>query len=337
MRVTVGVLGAGSLIGQGVIKALKMSTLNTRLVGLDYFPNAVGLYWSDTAHLLPDILAPGVSEAEYLECLIQILKRESVDVLLVATDFDVPRMARCRTVLEAESGCKVVVSSPEVAEISDDKWTTYLFFQSHGFPCPPSLVDLDKLEDFVLEIGFPLIVKPRRGARSQGVSLVSNRTELAQALKSSGPHPIIQQAVGTPQKEYTSGAVVLDGDCLGVIVMRRDLRDGNTYRAYLEPLGELENLVRQAALALSPFGPVNFQLRLGAAGPAFFEINARFSGTTIIRALAGFNEVEAVVRWVALGERVPLLQQKFGVVLRYWDELFLTWDQYRGSAARSLG
>lgn len=337
MRVTVGILGAGSLIGQGVIKALKMSSLDLRLVGLDYFQNAVGLYWSDSAHLLPDVLAPEVSEAEYLERLIQILKQESVEVLLVATDFDVPRLAGCRQVLETETGCKVVVSSSEVAEIADDKWATCRFLESHGLPCPPSLVDLDNLEDFVAEVGFPLIVKPRRGARAQGVSLVSDQAEMGPALKVAGPDLIIQQAVGTPQEEYTGGSVVFDGDCLGAIVMRRDLRNGNTHRAYLEPLEEIEDLIREAALALDPFGPVNFQLRLGPTGPAIFEINARFSGTTIIRAIAGFNEVESVVRWVALGERVPLVQQRYGVVLRYWEELFLTNEEYQGTAAGNLG
>jgi carbamoyl-phosphate synthase large subunit len=314
-----------------VIKALKMSSLDFRLVGLDYFRNAVGLYWSDAAHMLPDVLTPEVSEAEYLERLIQILKQESVEVLLVATDFDVPRLAGYRQLLETETGCKVVVSSPEVAEIADDKWATHLFLESHCLPGPHSLVDLDNLENFVANVGFPLIVKPRRGARSQGVSLVSNQAELGPALTLAGADPIIQQAVGSPLEEYTAGAVVFEGDCLGAIAMRRDLRNGNTHRAYLEPSEKMENLIREAALALNPVGPVNFQLRLGPAGPAIFEINARFSGTTIMRAMAGFNEVEAVIRWVALGERVPLTQQKFGVVLRYWEEMFLSWDEFQGA------
>jgi carbamoyl-phosphate synthase large subunit len=337
MRVTVGVLGAGSLIGQGIIKALKMSSLDYRLVGLDYFQHAVGLYWSDAAHILPDVLSPKVSEAEYLESLIQILKQESVEVLLVATDFDVPRLAECRQILETETGCKVVVSSPEVAEIGDDKWATFRFLESHGLPGPKSLVDLDNLDAFVAKVGFPLIVKPRRGARSQGVSLVTEQAGLSPALKFAGSDPIIQQAVGTIHEEYTAGAVVFDGDCLGAIVMRRDLRNGNTHRAYLEPSEEIENLIREAALALDSYGPVNFQLRVGPAGPAIFEINARFSGTTIMRAMAGFNEVESVIRWVALDQRIPLVQQKYGVVLRYWEELFLTNEEYQSTAAGNPG
>ena len=329
MHVTVAVSGAGSLIGQGIIKALKMSALDCHLVAFDYFPHAVGLYWAEAAHLLPDVLSPSVSEGEYLGRLTELLRRERVDVLLIATDFEVPLLAKHRTTVEAESGCKVVVSSPEVAEIGDDKWVTYQFLRAHGFPCAPSLVDLNQLEGFISETGFPLVVKPRRGARSRAVSLVRDMSELSGALKVAGPEPIIQRAVGTPESEYTCGAVVLEGECLGVVAMRRDLRDGNTFRAFLEPVPDIEAMVRAAALALNPYGPANFQLRVGEEGPAIFEINARFSGTTVIRALAGFNEVEAVIRWAMSGERIMLTLQRTGVVLRYFEELFVTWEEYR--------
>ncbi len=328
MPVRVAIQGAGSLIGQGIIKALKMASLESTLIALDAFPTAVGLYWADSAHVVPDVLAPNVSEAEYVEYLVELLNRERADVLLVATDFEVPMFARRRGEIETRCKCKVVVSSPEVAEIADDKWLTYQFLKAHDLPCPPSLIDIHRIDAFVAQVGFPLIVKPRRGARSRQVSLVRERTGLSSALMHAGSDPIVQAAIGTPDSEYTCGAVVFDGECLGVIVMRRDLRDGNTFRSYLRPEPELEALIRRAALALNPYGPANFQLRLGPAGPAIFEINARFSGTTIIRALAGFNEVEAVIRAVAFDERMMLQQSKYGVVLRYWEEQFVSWDDF---------
>ena len=94
--------------------------------------------------------------------------------------------------------------------------------------------------------------------------------------------------------------------------------------------------VLAVALSLNPCGPANFQLQVGVNGPAIFEINVRFSGTTVIRAMAGFNEVEAVIRWAAWGERMPLRRQKTGVVLRYWEELFVNWEAY-GRLGRPVG
>src|SRR3546814_8600256 len=60
------------------------------------------------------------------------------------------------------------------------------------------------------------------------------------------------------------------------IVMRRDLRDGNTYRAYVADYPELNDQVRMLGRALQPHGPANFQFRTDADGtPCVFEINAR--------------------------------------------------------------
>ncbi len=328
MPVNVAILGVGSLVGQGVIKSLRMSTLETKLIGLDFFPSAVGLHWTDSSYLLPDILDPAVSDEEYIQRLVEILIHERADVLLPVLDFDVVRMAESRARIEAESGCKVVVSSSEVARIGDDKWETYQFLKDNGLPYPRSLIDLDGLNAFVEEVGFPLIVKPRHGARSNGVSLVREASGLPAAIQAAGSEPIVQEAIGTSDEEYTCGAVVLDGECIGTIALRRDLRDGGTARAYLSPYESVEALVRRAAVALQPVGSVNFQLRLGPDGPTIFEINSRFSGTTYLRAMAGFNEVDAIIRWAALGERVALAQNRYGVILRYPEEIFVEWDAY---------
>lgn len=329
MTVNVAVLGVGSLVGQGVIKSLRMSTLETRLIGMDFFPTAVGLYWTDSAHLLPDILDSAVSDEEYIQRIVEVLIQERVDVLLPVLDFDVVRMADSKARIESETGCKVVVSSTQVARIGDDKWETTRFLKEHGMPCPRSLIDLAGLDAFVEEVGFPLIVKPRHGARSNGVSLVRAASEIPAALEAAGLAPVVQEAIGNADDEYTCGAVVLGGECVGTIALRRDLRDGGTARAYLSPYESVEALVRRAAEALQPYGSVNFQLRLGPDGPTIFEINARFSGTTYLRAMAGFNETDAIVRWAALGERVPLEQSRYGVILRYPEEIFVEWDDYK--------
>jgi carbamoyl-phosphate synthase large subunit len=325
---TVGILGAGSLIGQGIIKSLKHSHLETRTVGLDYFNTAVGLYWTDRSVILPDILAGVVSESEYQGILMEEIKAHGIQVLLVGIDFDLHRLAAARGPIERETGCKVVVSSPDVIEIGDDKWATYKFLEEHGLSRPDSLIDLDGLDDFIDRVGFPLIVKPRRGARSRGVVLAKDRLTLLGSLEQASEALIIQEAVGSEHEEYTAGAMVLDGECTGTIVLKRDLRDGNTHRAYVRAFPELEDMVRRVALLLKPHGPSNFQFRIGEEGPAIFEINARFSGTTVMRSLVGFNEVEAVVRWATTGERPLLTRQRDGVILRYWEEQLVPWSEF---------
>jgi carbamoyl-phosphate synthase large subunit len=74
-RVTlnVAILGVGALVGQGVIKSLRMPAVETRLVAMDFFPGAVGLYWSDSPYLRPDVLDPATSDEEYIQRLGEIL------------------------------------------------------------------------------------------------------------------------------------------------------------------------------------------------------------------------------------------------------------------------
>jgi glutathione synthase/RimK-type ligase-like ATP-grasp enzyme len=65
--------------------------------------------------------------------------------------------------------------------------------------------------EFVEKVGFPLIVKPRRGARSNGVSVVRETRELTEVIKVAGAESTVHEAIGTADEEYPCGAVVLGG------------------------------------------------------------------------------------------------------------------------------
>lgn len=316
------VTGAGALLGQGIIKSLKLAQTPYHIIAADPDPRAVGLYWADAAYLIPFASAPN-----YLEAIRQILKNEQPEAVLIGTDVELMCFADKRAELESEFNTHIVVSPPRVIAIADDKWLTYQFLQQHGFPCPQSALP-EGVNDLMKTCAFPLIVKPRVGARSMGVSLVRTEVELMQAL-SDTPNAIVQEYVATPQDEYTSGLLATRNGIEAVVSMRRDLRDGNTYRAYVQPGAAYEAQLAQIALALGGWGPLNFQFRLVDGIPKIFEINARFSGTTPLRAYAGFNEVDLILRHIVYGEAVQQPDLKPVVVLRYWDEMVIETDDLR--------
>ncbi len=321
------VTGAGALLGQGIVKSLRASALKPTIVAVDPNPLSVGLIWADVAHLVPRANAPG-----YLERVEELLRRERPDALLVGTDVELAAFASQRPRLEQTYGTRVLVSSPEVVEIADDKWQTAQFFKERELDHPDSALPGDE-ERLIAGRGFPLLVKPRRGARSVGVEVVRSRAELSAAIERGG-NVVIQEYVGSEETEYTAGVLCFEGRAQASIVMRRDLRDGNTYRAYVERYPELNRTVREWAEQLQPHGPANFQFRLDRDGrPKLFEINARFSGTTPLRALAGFNEVEMALRHVLLGEPIAQPDVVPMTILRYWQELTVP----RESAQRSRG
>ena len=311
--VKVLVTGAGALLGQGIIRSLRASSLDTFIIAADPSPLATGLYWADRAQIVPM-----ADDAGYLQQVADILAKERPDAVLVGTDVELAVFAKHRARLEDEYDTQVLVSDAEVVATANDKWLTVQFLRRNGFAYPLSCLPGDEAS-LIERVGFPLVVKPRQGARSIGLSVVHDRDGLTRALDNRDDL-IIQEHVGTSDTEYTAGVLYFEGTCRASIVMRRDLRDGNTYRAFVEPFPELNSQVKALADKLGPYGPANFQFRLDDGQVKVFEINGRFSGTTPLRARAGFNEVEMSLRHILRGESVNQPRVKSLTLLRHWSE-----------------
>jgi carbamoyl-phosphate synthase large subunit len=321
------VTGAGALLGQGIIKSLRMAHTPYYIVAVDPDPRAAGLYWADRAYLVSY-----ASEPRYLDEVCQIIDYEQPDAVLVGTDVELMIFATNKQKIDSTYQTRVIVSPPDTIQIADDKWLTYQFLSSYGFPHPRSALR-DNMDALLSECGFPLVVKPRSGARSVGVHVVKNEKELNHALDQVD-NPIVQEMVSSPEEEYTSGVVITEGRVRSVITMRRDLRDGNTYRAYVEPDAPFNSILSSVAEELGGMGSINFQFRSDKGVPKIFEINARFSGTTPLRAYAGFNEVDLVVRHYVYGDPIPTPSLRPAVILRYWDEIVVDPEELNGLSHR---
>jgi carbamoyl-phosphate synthase large subunit len=311
------VTGAGALLGQGILRALKRSSAEIEVACADPSPLSAGLYWTDEAYLLKM-----ASDPDYISRLGEVLARAKPDILIPGTDSELSVLAAHRDRLLAEFGTQVLVSDARAVAIADDKFMTFEFLRDSGFPAPPSArgEDGEAIDELVRTTGFPLVVKPRTGARSVGVSIVGSRRELDQALKNRSGL-VVQECVGDDSDEYTASVLVFDGEAKASIVMRRDLRDGNTYRAFSGAYPELNTEVKRFGVALNPFGPANFQFRLDSQGRAcVFEINCRFSGATPLRALVGFNEVEMCLLHILRNEPIVEPEVQEATILRHWSE-----------------
>ncbi len=102
--------------------------------------------------------------------------------------------------IERTYGTKVIISSPRVVSIANDKWLTSEFFRERGLGYVPSCLPGDE-DALIQECGFPLVIKPRVGARSIGFSVVRNREQLARAIEEQ-PGIVIQKHVGSETSEY---------------------------------------------------------------------------------------------------------------------------------------
>lgn len=313
------VTGGGALLGQGIIRSLRMAFGRYEIIAVDPDPRAVGLYWADHAYLVPFANAP-----DYLSRIEELLAREHPAAVLIGTDVELAVFAIHRERLEKEYHTHIIVSAPEVVRIADDKWLTNRFLVKNKFPHPRSALP-ESVKDLLQVCDFPLVVKPRVGARSVGVAVVNSYAELEYALAHISK-PIIQEYIATPNEEFTSGLLVFDG-VRAVVTMRRDLKDGNTVRAYFEPDTALDQTLARIAEALGAYGPINLQFRLDKGVPKIFEINARFSGTTPLRAYAGFNEVDALLGYLINNQEICVETRRAVTILRYWNEIIVEPEQ----------
>ena len=322
-RIKVGVTGTGSLIGQAIIKSIKSSNMSKDIymIGFDYFDDTVGALWVEKNYLLPDFFREEVTVEDWLEEVIEIIDFEGIEILFIGMDFELELFAKYKNTIELKTKCKIVVSSQDVIKIADDKYMTYEFLKEKGFYYPQTLLP-EELEKE--KIDFPCFIKPRKGSRSRDAFIVMDSQQLNEAL-SVISSPIIQELIGNSEVEYTCGVIHLDNEVKGAITLRRELKDGNTMTASFckDTPRIIYDYVCQVASELKPFGACNIQIRLDVNDiPKIFEINCRHSGTTYIRTLFGFNEVEYILSYL-LGKKPKKFILKEGVVKRYYEEVFV--------------
>lgn len=317
----IGVTGTGSLIGQAIIKSIhKAYGEEIYLVGFDYFANTVGSFWCRSNYLLPDILKGEVQQNEWVDLICEIIEQEGIQLIFVGVDFELPLFAKYKSYIFSKTGCRVLVSDLPIIEIADDKYKTFQFLNDNGFYAPQSWITSNLPTNPV----FPLIVKPRKGARSVGVKKVDNLKQLQKVLAET-KEPVIQEYIGDDSTEYTCGVIFFENELKHSIALNRELKAGNTYlsRFSFETDQEIYRYISEIAHKLKPFGSCNFQLRIDSNGiPKMFEINARHSGTTYIRSLFGYNEVKYIIEYL-LYNIENSFELREGTVVRYYEEFFI--------------
>jgi carbamoyl-phosphate synthase large subunit len=307
------VTGAGGGVGQGIIKSLNMiHDLHINVIAADMSSLASGLYGGSKSYLVPDANDPA-----YFDRIEYICDAEDVDYYFPGTDVELLVCAKYASVLLEKLNVKIVVSPLSVIEIADDKFKTVEFLRRHDFDHPKSWLPSQVA---LAELKYPLIVKPRVGCRSIGVQLVDSQ-EAAKAAIISTENPVIQEFIDGD--EFTCTVAVFKNKISDVLCLRRELRAGDTYRAFPERSEVVEQYVRAVAVKLGVEGSCNFQLRVDKTGvPKIFEINSRFSGTTPFCSYLGFNPVEFCLKADLGGDFASKIDYD-KVVLRHWAEVLI--------------
>ena len=85
------VTGAGAVLGQGIIRALRNSDLDVEIAAADPNPLSPALFWVDRGY----IILPA-NDAEFIRRFSDVLEMERPDIVLVGTDVELPVLATHR-------------------------------------------------------------------------------------------------------------------------------------------------------------------------------------------------------------------------------------------------
>jgi carbamoyl-phosphate synthase large subunit len=318
--ISITVSGVGSLFAQGILKCLHASNIEVLINGLDYFDSAFGFRWCDSRSILPDLLNPNVSEDDWFDALVESILRSNSKFLFIGVEFELLPVSTRADELFAITGCRAIVSRQELIRSCNDKYLTIKMLNNNDLDTPLSFIPEDGINTIINKISFPMLVKPRFGARSRGVIIVNDYQMLISAIDKTD-RPIIQEYLINDDLEFTCGITMIKENIDSISILRRTLRDGNTWSACSEHRVDVENLCIRVGQSLKPFGPLNIQLRIHNEQPKIFEINPRFSGTTIFRSLLGINEPERILSQL-IGNKVEKSPKlRLGKVVRFFDEV----------------
>jgi carbamoyl-phosphate synthase large subunit len=314
--------GAG--VGEQVVKALRLADRPFRIIGADADRHSAGLQDVDIPLILPHASAPA-----YLDTVLAACRRLGVRGLFPGSESELIALTGSRELLAA-AGVVLFANTDEVIATGLDKAATAAFLARHGFRPPRSLVirGEDDLRQVLL---LPAILKPvTGGGGSADVFVAQTAAEVrlfGAYLLECHRRVLAQEYLGTAQDEYTVGVLSdLDGSFIHSIAVRRNLlpafsnrsrvgnRTGNPglgdqlvvsngiSQGEIGPFPAVTEPCERIALALRSRGPLNIQCRFVEGEVRVFEINPRFSGTTSLRALAGFNEPDLLYRRHVEGE-----------------------------------
>lgn len=326
-KIAVLVTGVGgSGIGGQILKALKMSVLPLSVTGTDTTEQSTGLKEVDQF-----IIVPLANDEEYIPTLLKICNKAAVKIIFPGSEPELKMISKNRQVF-ADAGIIVPVNTENVINVCLDKFETNKFLSTHGFFYPKT-ISIQKLEDLPVVDFYPVIIKPNTGGSgSNGVMIAQNESELhafVSFLLNISTDLVIQEYVGDAESEYTVGVISsLEGELINSIAVHRVIENGlgnklkvknNTGKTALGKnlvvssgisqgtVGKFPEVTKQCediALKLGSKGPLNIQCRFVDGKVFVFEINPRYSGTTPLRAMVGFNEPEIMIRKYVLGESI---------------------------------
>lgn len=331
IKVMIAGIGGASL-GTEIAKCLRLVD-KYDIYGCDISPTAYGLYDTDFTETFR------INRDKYIAEVIKVCHQTGAKWIIPGGEQPNALLGAAAELL-AREGFRVVSNDAAIVGLFSDKHATFNNLAACGIPIPKT-TELRTADD-VQSVGLPCIVKPATGTGGSASVFFAVTTDealiYAEFIRRNGSVPIAQEYVGDDEGEFTIGVLSLpNGRVVGSIALRRilDAKLSVAYRGrggvissgysqgYIDAFPDLCQQAERIATVIQSRGPINIQGRVRNGLLLPFEINPRFSASTYLRALAGFNEIDMLLSFLITSE-LPSTQSIIpGLYLRSLKESFV--------------
>lgn len=337
IKVMIAGIGGASL-GTEIAKCLLLAG-KYEIYGCDISPAAYGLYDSGFTATYR------IKSDDYVAEVLKVCHHSGANWVIPGGEQPNALLAAAAEQL-ARQGLRVLNNDPAIVGLFSDKKATFNSLEACGIPIPKTL-ELTTVQD-LQAVGLPCIVKPATGTGgSASVFFAVTADEAliyAEFIRRNGRVPIAQEYVGDDEGEFTIGVLSLpDGRVVGSIALRRVLEaklsvayrgrgglvSSGYSQGYIDAFPDLCRQAERIAALIQSRGPINIQGRVRNGVLMPFEINPRFSASTYLRALAGFNEIDMLLGYLISGELPPTKLIKPGWYLRSLTENYVAKEAFK--------
>lgn len=322
----------GASLGSEIAKCLARAQRYT-VYGCDISRFAAGHYsdrFRDTFVVDPDHYVPSV---------LALCRRVRVACIVPGGEAPTTLLARASAEVAA-AGIRLAVNAASIIDICSDKARLFTRLRELRIPIPATVSVRD--ESAADDLPYPCVVKPATGSGGSAfVFLAATRAEgrlYVRYLLDNGQRVVAQEYVPVDDGEFTVGVLTLpNGRLVGSVALRRlfhaklsvsvKTRTGLISSGYsqglIDDFPEIRAQAERMAAALGSVGPLNIQGRVRDGVLVPFEINPRFSASTYLRAMAGFNETDLFLQWLLHGAVPAPEPLRSGYYLRDLAEVYV--------------
>ncbi|WP_139958088.1 ATP-grasp domain-containing protein [Flavicella sediminum] len=282
------------------------------------YETCAGFQFADATFVSPRIYCD-----TYIPELIRYCIQHEIKILIPLFDIDLLVLSKVKNKFK-EKGIRILVSEPEIVEMCNDKWLSYLFLLKNDFDTPKTFLDIVEVLDNIKakKLNFPLIVKPRWGMGSIGVYKAETKEELLffyEYIKKEIENSYLKFESKLTPNEMVLIQEMIVGEEFGLDVINNlqgdyvntysklkiEMRSGETDIARLVENEALQNLGSKLGKTLKHVANLDVDVLFDGTNYKVLEMNARFGGGYPFAHIAGVNLPKAIVAW-QLGNEISL-------------------------------